>query len=60
MSTASADRPPILRFLLLFAGLLAVALGLAALSPAGEPGAVADRTHEQARSDAGAGDPTAR
>ena len=28
MSTASADRPPILRFLLLFAGLLAWATGL--------------------------------
>ena len=33
----SADRPPIARFLLLFAALLSVALGLAALSPAAAP-----------------------
>lgn len=29
----ATDRPPILRFLAMFIGLLAVALGLAALSP---------------------------
>jgi hypothetical protein len=47
MSPGPADRPPVLRFLALFAGLLAAALGLAALSSAGEPGAAADRRHEQ-------------
>jgi hypothetical protein len=31
-----ADRPPVLRFLALFAGLLAVALGLAAASDAAQ------------------------
>jgi hypothetical protein len=31
------DRPPVLRFLVLFAGLLAVALGLAAVSDAAQP-----------------------
>ena len=32
----TADRPPLVRFLLAFAGLIAVALSLAALSPAPE------------------------
>lgn len=31
------DRPPVLRFLIMFFGLLAAALGLAALASAGEP-----------------------
>jgi hypothetical protein len=33
----TTDRPPILRFLVLFMALLGVALGLAALSPAEAP-----------------------
>ena len=32
----TADKPPILSFLLLFSGLLIVALGLAALAPAAD------------------------
>lgn len=35
--TTSKDRPPILRFLLMFAALLALATGLAALSYAAHP-----------------------
>ena len=35
--TPSSDRPPVLRFLILFAALLAIALALAALSPPAEP-----------------------
>lgn len=41
MNTTS-NRPPILRFLILFAGMLASALALAALSPVVEPTASAE------------------
>jgi TctA family transporter len=40
--TRSADRPPVIRFLVLFAGLLAVALGLAAVSDAAQSPAERD------------------
>jgi hypothetical protein len=36
-ATPTLDRPPILRFLMLFAGLLVLATGLAAFSFAAEP-----------------------
>jgi hypothetical protein len=58
LPSTRADRPPVLRFLLLFTGLLALALGLAALSSAGEVGTAAgEAAHRQARSEAGAADP---
>jgi hypothetical protein len=36
MTPKSLDKPPILKFLILFIGLLVAALGLAALSPAAQ------------------------
>ena len=43
-TTAAADRPPIVRFLLLFIVLLALATGLAAFSFAAEPPAAGTMT----------------
>ena len=52
----TADRPPILRFMALFMGLLIVATGLAALRSAGESASdPAFATHDSAALDGGRG-----
>ncbi|MDH5338749.1 MAG: hypothetical protein OEW22_03160 [Rubrivivax sp.] len=60
MPAAASDRPPILRFLLLFAVLLTVALGLAVLSPSAGADDATERAAGDSVSVAPAGDPPPR
>jgi hypothetical protein len=53
----ASDRPPVGRFFMLFCALLALALGLAALSDAGAAGSVSPSAVGEARAKAAQGAP---